>query len=231
MIRKLIQTMVLVVAIPIAGLAAPNIAVAPSPGAGVILQDGAHVLDKVTYTVYLTSGIGDAYEYDTVVQILRTARSSDTVVFIINSPGGYVHTMVMLIDAIEKSKAHTVSEVTGAAASAAAMIMSATDEARVAEGAYVLFHFIQVQGVGGPLPVVIKEMTTLSQAYTPYFKKIMERYLTDAEIEAIFKGEDVIISSEEMNRRIRGNEVKATIKEFFERVRQHAREVVHADKK
>lgn len=228
MIKKLIQTMLLVLVIPLSGIAAPpNIAIAPSDGAVAVMQGGALVPDKVTYTVYLTSDISLPSDYDTLTHLLKAARETDTVVLVINSPGGYVATMVMLLDSIEHTKAHTVANVTGVAASAAAMIMAVADEVHVSEGSYILFHFVQVSGSGGPVPTVKEEMEMIIKIYTPIFERICARYLTDAEMDAIFKGHDVVITSEDMQRRIRGDEVKSTVKEFMERVQQHAREVVN----
>lgn len=156
---------------------------------------------KCEFTVYLTSPISDPIDYDLLMILLQRAKEGDVMTFIINSPGGSVDTMIMITDAIHASRAHTISEVHGMAASAAAMIAQSTDELIVSPGSTLMFHEVQLGG-GGTASTIVPRMTKLRAFVNQYMRSELHDFMTPEELDNLFKGDEFWMGDKEVQQRL-----------------------------
>lgn len=98
------------------------------------------IQEKNSTTVYITDSIEAPSEYNEVCHLLSAASPAEVFTFIINTPGGYIDSAVMLIDAIKNSKAHTVAKITGTVASAGTIITLACDDIEIADHTAFMIH-------------------------------------------------------------------------------------------
>jgi len=83
--------------------------------------------DIAVANVYLIEDIKEPMHYLPILKMLVQMKETDTVIFHINSAGGYVSGALTLTNAIKETKANTIANVT-AAASAATLITFACDK-------------------------------------------------------------------------------------------------------
>lgn len=139
-----------------------------------------------------------------VIDRLKAADYTDTVIIYINSPGGYVSSMVDLINAMSRSDAHVVTHVTFLAASAAANITMAGDEIIADPISVIMFHMPSSpneQGIKTKVPL----SNPVNILINGYSKDKVFKYLTVAELNAYMNGEDVYIPGNELINRIKAD--------------------------
>lgn len=174
-----------------------------SPPAYTIVKD-----TPTDTTVYIVSGIDEPFKYIEVMELLRNAKLGDTITFKITSPGGFVSTMLMLADGIATSNAHTVANIQGGAYSAAAYISLAADEIQMAEGSVIMFHDTQVQ-IRGERSKIVTDLVASGKQIEEFLRKYnTQGVLTEGEIVGLFKGQDVFLTKEEVDARIKANKEK-----------------------
>ena len=101
-----------------------------------------------TYTVPLTTEVVGPDYYLDVFNMLINATPQDTVLFLINSPGGRLDGLTMILEGIALTDAKTEAVIIGNAYSAASFIPMAVDECIVLPSADMLCHSVRY-GVGG----------------------------------------------------------------------------------
>lgn len=85
------------------------------------------VIDSGDIHIYITDEIIDPANYNEVYHILNNATSRDRVFIYLNTPGGYLDTAYMLVNAIKDCSASTQATLTGTVASAGTIIALACD--------------------------------------------------------------------------------------------------------
>lgn len=150
---------------------------------------------------YYIYGIDNSLSMNRTIDQIRHADEWETIVIYLNSPGGYIHTMLQLIDAIEESKAHVIVNVDGFAMSAAAILAFTGDETLITDNDLFMFHLSRVMTHDGDVSIL-----PLDDPEQVHFIDVLDRhagkYLTDNEIRAILKGEDVFIPGSNMKLRV-----------------------------
>lgn len=160
-----------------------------------IIKTGEH-----EYHVYITDEIASANLYDDLRIDLAAATDQDTYVFELTSPGGSVATMHALIDSIHGTSAHTIANVHGMAASAAAMIAVACNQINMSEGSTLMFHNIQVslQGDGVQSQKRLEEGLRESNIF---ITKELSNFLTPEELSTVINGGEVWLGKGEVDER------------------------------
>lgn len=162
------------------------------------------------YTVVsILTGISQPSDYMEVYYLLMDAKLGDTIQFNISSPGGRVDTMVALAGMMHNSAAHVIANVTGPSYSAAAMITLAADEVRMADGALLMYHDIQVGGISGERGRIVEALTTYKKVVLEFFAEYNTKgILTQAEIDMLFEGNEVYLTKGEVDARIKAHKEK-----------------------
>jgi len=152
------------------------------------------------YTIYIEE-FDDYRRYIEAINIVRTASSNDTIVFVINSPGGYIDIMDAFLHAIDISEARVISaEIAGEACSAAAILALACDELYVTYNSVMLIHSMRA-GYYGKVQD-LEHYTDMSKIQnnriaTRYYK----HFLTDDEIDDVLTGKELWLTAEEIEER------------------------------
>ena len=158
------------------------------------------------YIVSITDDFDEPKYYDEVVALLSTASEEDTITFNINSNGGYVSSLAMLLTWKSMCKAYQIHVLSGNASSAAsAFFLSNADEYVVSDMASMMIHEYQTSN-GGSNSNVIKQATHTAKENEKFIRSCYEYFLTDEEIEDTLKGVEHYLSSDEIRSRLQQRE-------------------------
>ena len=162
------------------------------------------------FIVSITDDFDEPKYYDEVVALLSTASEEDTITFNINSNGGYVSSLAMLLTWKSMCKAYQIHVLSGNASSAAsAFFLSNADEYVVSDMASMMIHEYQTSN-GGSNSNVIKQATHTAKENEKFIRSCYEYFLTEAEIEDTLKGVEHYLSADEIRERLqRREEIKA----------------------
>lgn len=92
------------------------------------------------WVIFIDNDIVEPDYYTLVCQALLTATAEDEVYIPINSHGGSVSSGLAITDAMQRCKAHIITDVVGHAYSCGAMIWSFGDELKMGKYARIMFH-------------------------------------------------------------------------------------------
>ena len=158
------------------------------------------------YIVSITDDFDEPKYYDEVVALLSTASEEDTITFNINSNGGYVSSLAMLLTWKSMCKAYQIHVLSGNASSAAsAFFLSNADEYVVSDMASMMIHEYQTSN-GGSNSNVIKQATHTAKENEKFIRSCYEYFLTDEEIEDTLKGVEHYLSADEIRKRLQQRE-------------------------
>ena len=158
------------------------------------------------YIVSITDDFDEPKYYDEVVALLSTASEEDTITFNINSNGGYVSSLAMLLTWKSMCKAYQIHVLSGNASSAAsAFFLSNADEYVVSDMASMMIHEYQTSN-GGSNSNVIKQATHTAKENEKFIRSCYEYFLTEAEIEDTLKGVEHYLSADEIRQRLQKRE-------------------------
>ena len=158
------------------------------------------------YIVSITDDFDEPKYYDEVVALLSTASEEDTITFNINSNGGYVSSLAMLLTWKSMCKAYQIHVLSGNASSAAsAFFLSNADEYVVSDMASMMIHEYQTSN-GGSNSNVVKQATHTAKENEKFIRSCYEYFLTEAEIEDTLKGVEHYLSADEIRERLQKRE-------------------------
>lgn len=150
---------------------------------------------------YLCGEIREPQYYTELFYTLRTASETDLVYLHLNSSGGDFNTGLQIINNVLASNARVVTILEARAYSMAALIFLCGDELIVHDNCQLMFHIYSgiFAGKGN-------EQQAEVIAVGSWFEKVMSRlctpFLSTHEIEAILKGSDLWLDSDEIRRRL-----------------------------
>ena len=161
------------------------------------------ISDKNSTIAYLTDSIDEPSAYNELCFKLKTASPAEIFTLVINTPGGYIDSAVMLVDAIKSSKAKVIAEISGTVASAGTIITLACDEVRMADHSAFMIHNYSggSHGKGHELKA-LQEFTdrNLNNSFRIFYKN----FLTETEMESVIDGKDLWMDKAEVEARLKG---------------------------
>lgn len=151
--------------------------------------------------IFLDEGIRDASYYRPILHMLDSLTQNDIVRLRIDSTGGSVDGAVALIDAIRLTDAYVVAEIKGKAYSAASMIALSCDEVIASPWSKMLIHSCSfgAQGMGDNVAAFAPFMNDWAQEI---MHDIYEGFCTEEELENIFRGQELLLSSQDIDERV-----------------------------
>lgn len=165
--------------------------------------------NTVFYSLYLYDEIREPMHYVKLFQILRNISTKCKLNVYINSPGGYLTTLVAFANIIDeiRSKAHTTMIVDGFADSAAAILAFIGDETIIHDHASIMFHNIHSSGVfvqdGSRVKANIEAMLHI---YKNLVIKYCSKVLTKQQIKNIIEqGSEYYFSGPELSKKLKQN--------------------------
>lgn len=136
-------------------------------------------------------------------EALNRAKEGDKILILINSPGGSVATLNLLLSAMKRSKAEITTRVTGYACSCGFMLWVSGDVIEAAPGSYVMAHGSSNSGMSGKTEL-LEEYTSATNALVAKLLQIgMDKNIltSDEFVSATKKKQDIYITYNELIKR------------------------------
>jgi len=154
-----------------------------------------------SHSVYISDEISAPDTYNELCHRLRTAKSKDTFTLYLNTPGGYIDSALMLIDAIKTSKAEVNAHISGTVASAGTVITLACDKVTVAPHTAFMIHNYSsgMQGKGHEMKAY---QNFVDKNLNGAFKELYAGFLEEDEMQDIIDGKDLWLNKEEVEERL-----------------------------
>lgn len=166
--------------------------------------------DSGDVTAYISDQIDEAFTYNELCYRLKHAPAEATVTLHLNTPGGYLHSAMMLVDAIKNAKAKTVAYLTGTVASAGTIIALSCDELIVSDHLSFMIHNYS-GGISGKGHEMKAQQEFSDKNLNSAFNDFYAGFLTPEEMSNIIDGKDMWLTSEET--RVRWARRKALLEE------------------
>jgi len=153
------------------------------------------------FTVNITTEILEPDHYTEIFQLLLDASPADTIQFNINSPGGSLYGLDMILGGLTLTEAHTTAILIGEVASAASVLAMAVDDVLVLPTAEMLCHTSRY-GVGGKSPDVESQVAHHQKMTKQVMKTYYEGFLTPEEIEGMLRGHEIYLDAAQIEDRL-----------------------------
>ena len=153
------------------------------------------------HIIRLDSEVGEPKEYRQVFETLATASESDCVFMELNTPGGQVHSMLQIVQAIRDCKAKVVANV-HYAASAGSVIALACDDIQINQHAVMMVHapsWCQY----GKFHEQLTYADFQSKVIPGVFFDVYSTFLSDQEIRQVLGGADMWLTAPEISARLK----------------------------
>lgn len=153
------------------------------------------------YTVRLSRPISDADDFEDEFALLHGAGRTDSIKFLVNSPGGSIDTCNLLTKAIGESAAHTIGFVGSTCASAATAVILACEEWEIDSQSSFMIH-TGTFGAYGKTPEVEIEVKHRGMMISRWVQDTYAGFLTQEEINRVIDGKDYYFEGEELAARL-----------------------------
>ena len=157
------------------------------------------------YTVNIDEPFVQPSYYRGVIQMLMDANEDDVVIFMCNSPGGYLSGLQSLLEAIKMTEATTIAVLVGQVASAASIFALHCDQIFVTDSANLLAHNVSY-GTGGKGSDILSHVQHVSKTSEKLLRKTYEHFLTPKEIDEMINGREIYLDSDEIKQRLKQKE-------------------------
>ena len=170
----------------------------------------ANPVTSVDYVVNITDDFDAPHVYDSVVALLISATEMDTITYNINSDGGYVKSLNMLVGFKQMCKAKQIHVLMGEASSAAtSFFLSEADQYIVGDRASFMIHEYQVNN-GGTMSNSKRRNDFSSAECEKWVRDSYEGFLSEQEITDVLNGVEIYLNAEEIRTRLsKREEMKA----------------------
>ena len=164
------------------------------------------------FIVSITDDFDEPRYYDEVIALLASASEDDTIIWNINSKGGFVDTLQMLLGWKAMCQAKQVHVLCGDASScASAFFLSEADEYIVSEGATLFIHEFQV-GNRGTNSNVVRRVEHTTKENERFVRETYKDFLDESkgEIDEVLRGVEFYFNAAEIRQRLqKREEIKA----------------------
>lgn len=153
------------------------------------------------YSIYLTGSIGKPQHYRDMFNLLRQSANTDIFCIYMNNFGGYVHTGIDIIAAMDSCAGSIYSILTGPVYSMAPLIALHADKIYVEDHTYMMFHDYSGGTVGKG-----HEQDAAIRNDKPFFDEVFtsttKKFLTKGEIRQVLAGKDLYVRRDSIIQRL-----------------------------
>ncbi len=176
--------------------------------------------------IYLTDvGIGGTSDHLEQLDAILSAGENDVVeVYCLGCNGGSADSIIMLLNALASTPAHTVTILEGHNASAASMPMMVTDEVRIGKYSSVMFHNV-AGGVVGNMTNTAEAAKFYEQHYNKFFADLYNNFFDEKELLLIQNGREIYLDAEAIQERLEARS------EYFQKLEEDQAKEVTKQKK
>lgn len=150
-----------------------------------------------THYVYLTNTFDEPNYYNELCHMLYNANDYEEFILVINSPGGILDSVFMIIDAIKNTKANVICKLAGTVASAGTILALSCDELMISSNLTFMVHNYSsgFQGKGHEMKA---RQNFIDRELNKSFKEFYSGFLSDEEIEDVIDGKDIWLNESEV---------------------------------
>lgn len=153
------------------------------------------------YVIRINDVIGPPSEWVEEISAIQNSGPNDVIHIYCNSPGGSLYTATEILSAMLQTDAHIITELTGEACSAAALIFLAGDEFRVSDDGTLMNHGASY-GVYGTQQQVYDNVVSSQKQLTKLARKYYAGFLSEEEIEKLIEGKEFWMDAPEIIQRL-----------------------------
>lgn len=177
------------------------------------------------YTVFLDEVFEEAAYQRDVISILNNATEEDSIIFMINSDGGTIHSVLPIIVAIRESKATVTGMLLSECHSAASVVFLATDNQMVNPHCSMLIHSASY-GIGGKQQDIYDHVEHSQKRLTNMFNDFYYGFLSEDEISEVLRGKELYLDYDDICERLQERDkiFKQEHEEFLEEFAPPSRE-------
>lgn len=166
----------------------------------------ANPITSYEYVVNITDDFDAPHVYDQVIALMLSATDMDTITWNVNSDGGYVKSLNMLVGFKAMCAAKQVHVLMGEASSAAtSFFLSEADQYIVGDRASFMIHEYQV-GSGGTMSNSKRRTDFSNDECEKWVKDSYENFLSESEIESVLMGVEIYLDAVEIRKRLQHRE-------------------------
>lgn len=154
------------------------------------------------YTINFWHDFDDPRNYIPYFKILQEAHEEDQIIFYFDSPGGRIDTLNLFLNALRRCKSKYILARVNYAASAAALLALYCDNIEFNTNSTLMLHTYS-GGYRGKSQEVQSEVDHCSKNYNELNRYILQKILTDKEIEEMLNGKDFYFTGEEAIKRLK----------------------------
>lgn len=143
-------------------------------------------------TVHIRGAIEDFEEYDDLVTEFKSLEKTDMVTVCLNTPGGDCSVGFFIIDQIKALECLVTLQVDYPSCSMGAITALCGDSLTLQPDTYIMFHDYS-GGTRGKGEETIQYTTNYRKIFKERFTRLCYPFLSKAEINKMFKGEDIYI--------------------------------------
>ena len=153
------------------------------------------------YTVTIDEAFTEPSYYRGVVSMLMGASEEDTVIFLINSPGGRLSGLLTLLEGVNMTEATTLAVLVGECSSAASMFALHCDQVFVSENATMLCHNVSY-GTNGKGSDVLAHVNHVAKTSEKLLRSTYLNFLSEKEVLELLNGQEIYLDSDEIKARL-----------------------------
>ena len=154
------------------------------------------------YTINFWHDFDDPRNYIPYFKILQEAHEEDQIIFYFDSPGGRIDTLNLFLNALRRCKSKYILARVNYAASAAALLALYCDNIEFNTNSTLMLHTYS-GGYRGKGQEVQSEVEHYGKNYNELNKYILQKILTDKEIQELLDGKDFYFTGEEAIKRLK----------------------------
>lgn len=147
------------------------------------------------YKIEIDDIITSVSQFSTAIQVLNTAKEDDEIEITLQTGGGCVNSTDALVHAMRKCAAPIHIIATGGVHSAGSWILLEADSYELSEGFNSLIH-CGYDGAGGTVSEYQTKSVFDVAFRTKQFRETYAGFLTESEIDAMLKGQDIWLDAE-----------------------------------
>ena len=148
-------------------------------------------------TAFITGAIEEPKQYNELCYSLNIVDEEMTVYLNINTPGGIIDSALMVVDAINKSKAKVIGTLSGTVASAGTIIAMACDELIIAPHLSFMIHNYS-GGMSGKGHEMKARQKFTDEHLNDAFKYFYKGFLSEIEMINVIDGTDLWMGTNEV---------------------------------
>lgn len=161
----------------------------------------AHIA-SVDRHFYINGPIDDEDDYIDLIDTLYQGKPNETVVIHLNTPGGRLDITMQILNAIRTSEAEVVGIADGQVASAGSLLLFACPNIGVQPYSYCMLHDGS-EGAFGKVNENLKQALFTTKLLSQIAHSVYEPFFTKEEIDKVLDGNDMWLTSEDIEDRIK----------------------------